>query len=171
MTPLDWRGLIALSFKAFGVGLVPLRLVSAGCAWLTVAALVAWSRRCFGHGVALASGLVLSTSFGFVHIHAGRSATSDAPFTLVVLLTVVALWAAEKRAAGFAWVGPLLASAFLLRGMGVLMPLAVVAATRLAGRRRGPLPPSPQLAALALFTAPVAAWAVARWQVDGWAFL
>jgi 4-amino-4-deoxy-L-arabinose transferase-like glycosyltransferase len=168
--PLDvW--LIALSFKAFGVGLVSLRLASAVSAWLTVAVLMAWSKRCFGHGVALASGLVLGAAFGFIHVHAGRSATADAPFTLVVLLTVVTLWAAKKRPARFAWTGPLLAAAFLLRGMGVFMPLAIVGFVWLERLRRRRLPWPPQLAAVALFLAPVAAWALARRQIDGWVFL
>ena len=40
--------LITLSFKAFGVGLVPLRLVSAVAAWLTVGVLMWWARRLAG---------------------------------------------------------------------------------------------------------------------------
>ena len=61
--------LIALSFKAFGINLVSLRLVSVVSAWLTVAVLQGWARRAFGPMIALFAGLVLATSFGFVYVH------------------------------------------------------------------------------------------------------
>jgi 4-amino-4-deoxy-L-arabinose transferase-like glycosyltransferase len=163
--------LIALTFKAFGRGLVSLRLVSVLSAWMTVAVLLWWSRRWAGSTVALLAGLVPSTSFGFLYVHSGRSANTDAVFTLLILLTVVALWAAQDRPWHRVWLGPLLAAAFLLRGMAVLMPLAIVLAVEVLAwrRRRGRWIPSG--VALLLFLVPVAAWMVARWQVDEWRFL
>ena len=89
--------LIALSFKAFGTSLLSLRLASAISAWLTVVALQAWSRRYFGPAVALLASLVLATSFAFMYVHSGKSADTDAMFTLLVLLTIVTLCAAERR--------------------------------------------------------------------------
>ena len=122
--------LITLSFKVFGVGLVPLRLVSALAAWLTVGALMWWARRLAGAAVSLLSGVVLATCFAFLHEHAGRSANTDALFTLLMLLSVVAIWAADARGRWHvAWIGPIVAAAFLLRGMAILMP-------RAAGRHR-----------------------------------
>ena len=88
--------LIALSFEAFGVNLPALRLVSAASAWLTVAALLAWSRRALGPVVALFSALVLSTTFAFFYVHSGRTANTDPLFTLLILLVVV-LWASSGR--------------------------------------------------------------------------
>ena len=167
--------LIALSFKAFGMNLVSLRLVSVVSAWLTVAVLQGWARRAFGPAVALFAGLVLATTFGFVYVHSGRTAETDALFTLLILLTVVALWAEEQQPWHRAWLGPIAAAVFLLRGMAVLMPLAIVLAV-LIGRNRKRhgaarwLPSLPTLSAVILFVVPVGAWAVARWRVDQWMF-
>ena len=162
--------LITLSFKTFGINLVSLRLVSVVSAWLTIAVLQAWGRRVLGPAVALFASLVLATTFGFVYVHSGRTAETDALFTLLILLTVVALWAEEKEPWHRAWLGPIAAAVFLLRGMAVLMPLAIVLAV-LLGRNRTPRPRwLPTLAAVILFVAPVGAWAVARWRVDQWMF-
>ncbi len=132
-----------------------------------------WARRLFGPAVALLSGVVLSTSFGFLHIHSGRSANPDPLFALVVLLTVVALWAAGKQPWHRAWLGPLLAAAFLLKGMAVLMPLSIVAGVEM-GRwrsRSAPVSLAATLVSIVLFVVPVGAWALARWQFDEWQFL
>ena len=171
--------LIALSFKAFGINLVSLRLVSVVSAWLTVAVLLGWARRAFGPVLALFAGLVLATTFGFVYVHSGRTAETDAVFTLLILLTVVALWGEEKQPWHRAWLGPIAAAVFLLRGMAVLMPLAIVVAV-LIGRNHAPqqqppgrprwLPSLPTLSAVILFFVPVGAWAIARWRVDQWKF-
>jgi 4-amino-4-deoxy-L-arabinose transferase-like glycosyltransferase len=68
------------------------------------------------------------------------------------------------------WLGPLLAAAFMLKGMGVLMPAAIVLVVELLRRKESRPPVRPWLVAAALFAIPVGAWAVARWQVDGTAF-
>ncbi len=178
--------LIALSFKAFGVSLISLRAASTLSTFLTVLVLQIWARKCFGSLVALLSSLVLSTTFGFFYLHSGRSANTDAPFTLFMLLTVVTLWAETRRPWLRVWLGPLLAATFLLRGMAVLMPLALVvvvlvmrrdrkavedAAPGLTeGPRRGAIIWLPTLVAIVLSVAPVAAWAIARFRVDKWRF-
>ena len=163
--------LIALAFKVFGKSLIALRLASAASAWLTVAVLMSWSRRVFGPAVALLTGLVLATSFGFVHIHAGRSANTDALFTFIMSLTAITLWAEYTQPWRRAWLGPLLAGAFLLRGMAVLMPLLLVAGVWGLARPRRPRAWMPTLVAGALFVVPVGAWMAARFEVDRWAFL
>jgi 4-amino-4-deoxy-L-arabinose transferase-like glycosyltransferase len=163
--------LIALSFKAFGVSLVSLRLASAIATWCTVAVLLWWARRCLGVTVSLFAGLVLSTMFAFYYVHAGRTANTDAVNTLLIVLTVVTLWEAREARWRLLWLGPILAAVFLLRGMAVLMPLAIVAVYLAWSRqlRRDRL--GPVLGALVLFGIPVGAWLVARWHVDGWRFL
>src|SRR5262249_10886795 len=81
--------MLAIVFKTLGTNLIALRLVSAVSAILTVGVLMAWVRRAIGGGVSLMAGLVLATSFAFIHVHSGRSANTDALFTLLVLLTVI----------------------------------------------------------------------------------
>jgi 4-amino-4-deoxy-L-arabinose transferase-like glycosyltransferase len=163
--------LIALAFKAFGRSLISLRLVSVLSAWLTVMLLQIWTRRCFGATVALLAGTVLATTFGFLYIHAGRTAETDALFTLLILLTVITLWAEEDRPWRRVWLGPLAAAVFLLRGMAVLMPLCIALAVVVGTGRIEPRRRIPTLVALLLFIAPVGAWVVARWRLDEWRFL
>ena len=163
--------LIAASFKAFGTSLLSLRLASAVSAWVTVAVLLIWAGRHFGREVGLASGLVLATCYGFVYVHSGKNADTDAAFTLLLLLTVVTVHAAARRPRMLVWLGPIAAATFLLRGMAVLMPLllalvVLIVRGRPETRRLGAM----GVAAL-LGTAPVAAWVMARWRVDRWAFL
>jgi 4-amino-4-deoxy-L-arabinose transferase-like glycosyltransferase len=162
--------LIALSFKVFGVGIVPLRLPALLSAWLTVALLLWWSRRAFGPAIALVSSLVLATCYGFLFVHSGRTANTDAMFTLLVTLTIVTLWAARAHPWRRAWLGPILAAAFLLKGAGFVMPLVAIAGvelgTRRAARERWP----PLFAAAALCALIVGPWAVARWRLDGGLF-
>jgi 4-amino-4-deoxy-L-arabinose transferase-like glycosyltransferase len=159
--------LIALSFKAFGVGLVSARLPSVVCAWLTVFALMWWARRMFGPLVSLCAGIVLATSFGFLHVHAGRSANADAPFVLAIVLMAITLSFAASRPWRLTLLGPLAAIAFLLKGFGVLLPLTMVALVLAVTWYRGQLRWPPLGVAAAGFVLPVFAWAAARWQVDG----
>jgi 4-amino-4-deoxy-L-arabinose transferase-like glycosyltransferase len=162
--------LIALSFKAFGMSLVSLRLASVASAWLTVAVLLAWTRRCLGPTLALAAGVVLATSFGFIYVHSGRTAETDALFTLLVLLTVVTLWSERHHPWNRLWLGPLAAATFLLRGVAVLMPLAIVLAVLVGDREKRRPGWLPSIGAIVLFIVPAAAWGIARWQVDRWRF-
>jgi 4-amino-4-deoxy-L-arabinose transferase-like glycosyltransferase len=163
--------LIAASFKAFGVGFLSLRLPSAIAAWLTILVLLLWARRSFGEPVALAAALVLSTTFGFIYVHSGRSGNTDALFTLAMLLVVVTLWVSSARPWRLAWLGPLMAGIFLLRGMAVLMPLVLIAACELLGGQRLRQRLAPLAVAAATFAIPVGAWVLARWQLDSTAFL
>jgi 4-amino-4-deoxy-L-arabinose transferase-like glycosyltransferase len=163
--------LIALSFKAFGTSLLSLRLASAISAWLTVVVLQAWSRRYFGTAVALLASLVLATSFAFMHVHSGKSANTDALFTLLMLLTIITLCAAERRPRMLAWLGPIAGATFMLKGMAVLMPLLIVLIVEIFRGRSMRERLRPLGAAALLFTAPVGAWIVARWRTDQWRFL
>jgi 4-amino-4-deoxy-L-arabinose transferase-like glycosyltransferase len=161
--------LIAASFKLFGVGLAQLRLPSALAAWLTIALLQWWCKRCFGALSALAATIVLSTTFAFLYVHSARSGNPDAWLTLVVLATVVTLWIARTSPTHLAWLGPLLAMAFLLKGAAFLLPqLIVISVLTFRGVRRNHL--APLSIAAALFAIPVGLWGIARWRFDRWKF-
>jgi 4-amino-4-deoxy-L-arabinose transferase-like glycosyltransferase len=162
--------LIALSFHTLGVSALSLRLVSIVAAWLTVLVVMLWTRRIAGPLTAVAAGLVLATSFGFMFVHSGRTGNTDALFTLLITLTVVVLYASVARPWMRLVLGPLLAATFLLRGPGMLMPLALVVLFE-SWRRRDPARWPALAGALLLFAAPVGWWAVARWHADGWTFL
>jgi 4-amino-4-deoxy-L-arabinose transferase-like glycosyltransferase len=163
--------LIALSFKLFGVGFISLRLASVLAGLATVAVLVWWTRTRLGEPVSLFTGLVLSTMFAYFYVHACRTANTDALNTLLIVLTVVTLWEAREARWRLLWLGPTLAAVFMLRGMAVLMPIVIVVvyvawSRQLRRDRFGPL-----LGAIVLFAIPVGAWLVARWRLDGWAFI
>ena len=163
--------LIAVSFKLFGVSLVSLRLASAIAALATVAVLVWWVRRRVGEANALFGGLVLSTMFAFFYVHSSRTANTDAINTLLIVLTAVTVSEAREARWRLLWLGPLLAAVFLLRGMAVIMPAAIVLIAAGWSRqwRRDRL--APAAGALVLFAIPLGAWMLARWRLDGWAFL
>lgn len=163
--------LIAASFKTFGVGFLSLRLPSAIAAWLTVLVLLLWARRSFGEPAALAAATVLSTTFGFIYVHSGRSGNTDALFTLAMLLIVVTLWLSSERPWRLVWLGPLVAAIFLLRGMAVLMPMVLIVAAELFGGQRLRRRLAPLAVAATTCAIPVGAWVLARWQLDGTAFL
>jgi 4-amino-4-deoxy-L-arabinose transferase-like glycosyltransferase len=164
--------LIALAFKVLGPSLYALRIWSISATWMTIALFQRWLRQTRGEAIALAASLVLTTTFGFIYEHSGRSGNTDALFTLLVLLTVITLWSSQRRDWYLAWLGPIAAAVFLLRGMAVLMPLAIVAAAEwwraAQGRRREPLPVA---IAILLFALPVAVWMALRWRLDEWRFI
>jgi 4-amino-4-deoxy-L-arabinose transferase-like glycosyltransferase len=162
--------LIAASFKAFGHGLLALRLASAAAAWLTVFVLMRWTRKEFGAPAALMSGLILATTFGFVYVHAGRSGNPDAVLTLLVTLTAVLCADARSNPRLRIWLGPVAAGVFMLKGMAVLLPLAMVAAAEVTVLRHGPTRWRHLAWAAVGFAVLVLPWVVARWTVDGWAF-
>jgi len=164
--------LIAFAFKLFGANLISMRLVSLLSACCIVAVLQVWGRRLLGSAIGLLAGVVLATSFAFVYVHGGRSGNTDALFTLLVLLTVVTLAAAQHHPGRMVWLGPILAGAFLLKGMAVLMPFAIVLlveAWRLLRHRARDR--RAVAAAFVLFALPVGAWLMARWQLDQARFL
>ena len=163
--------LIAAAFKVLGRSLISLRLTSVVSAWLTVLLVQYWAGRVRGPVVGLLTGIVLSTTFGFIFLHAGRSAETDALFALLITLTAITLWVQTRRPAVAIWLGPLLAAAFLLRGMAFLMPLGIVVVTMARLRPMTQRILTSLLWAGVLFVLPVAAWSLARWKIDGWQFL
>lgn len=163
--------LIALSFKAFGVSIVSLRLPSIVAAWSTVALLLWWLHRAAGAATGILATVVLMTCYGFLYVHSGREANTDAMFVLLILLTNITLWFAVDRPWRRMWLGPILAAAFLLRGMAVLMPLLMIAVAEVAILRTSRARWIPLAAAGSVFVALTLPWVVARWQVDRSTFL
>lgn len=158
--------LIAGSLRLFGPSLFAVRLPAVTAAWLTILVVLVWGRRRLGAVAALFAALVLATSFGFLYVHSGRSANPDAPLTLFLLLIVVVATASAGRAWIRVWLGPLLAGVFLLKGFAVVLPLLLIiiieARRRLSTHERW----MPLAAGAVLALIPIAAWGVARWQID-----
>lgn len=167
--------LIAAGFKARGEDLLALRLPAATSAFLTIVTLLVWGSARWGAGVGLLSALVLSTTYGFLYVHSGRTANADAPLTLAVTWTAVLAWESQRRPWLSAAHGLLSAAVFMLKGPGALayvIPLVLADVwNRLQQRPRRAAWATPYAVALASFLLPVGAWAYARWRFDGFAFL
>ena len=106
-------------------------------AWLTVAVLIVvggCAPSAARSGVV--AGLVLATCYGFLYVHSGRSGNSDSLFTLLVLLTVVTLWASRDHPWRRVWLGVVVGSVFMVKGMGILMPSLIIGCIELSGRWR-----------------------------------
>jgi 4-amino-4-deoxy-L-arabinose transferase-like glycosyltransferase len=130
--PILTYWLIAASFRLFGFTPAAARVVSALAALGVVLVTVALGRRLFGAGVALRSGFVLATTFGFMTF--GRWAMSD---MLLTLWSTLAFALAERLLAVRppAWIVPALGAALglgfltkgpialLLPGLGILLVL------------------------------------------------
>lgn len=158
--------LIAASLHVFGRSLPAMRVTAIAAAWLTVALVLMWGWRRVSPLAGLFSALVLSTSFGFLHVHSGRSANPDSLLALLLLLIVITVDASAARPWRRVWLGPLLAGVFLLKGMAIVLPLLLIAVIEM--RRRLPAREQwlPLGVALAVAALPVSLWAVARWRVD-----
>jgi 4-amino-4-deoxy-L-arabinose transferase-like glycosyltransferase len=163
--------LIALSFKAFGTSLVSLRLASAAAAWLTVLVLIGWARRIFGAPTALLAGGILATNFGFIYVHAGRSANPDALLALLILVTVMTLHGAERVPWRAILLAPLMAAVFLLKGSAVLMAGAIIGIVALIRWRANRAPWIHLAAGVPVFVLVIGSWVLLRWRIDRWEFL
>ena len=159
--------LITLAFQAFGVSITTLRLPSIVAGWTTVALLWWWQRRSIDAPTATVAALVLSTCYGFLYVHSAREANTDALFTLLFLLTAITLWAGRLQPWRRAWLGPILAAVFLLRGMAVVMPVVFIALVECGTRRDVRTRWLPLITAAVICIGLITPWAVARWQIDG----
>jgi len=162
---------IALGFTTLGVNLIVLRLPSIIAAWTTVLVLQQWAHRHIGAAPAIFASAILSTMYAFIYVHAGRSANTDAMFTMLIVLTAAAVSASQRSPWHRVWFGPLLAATFLLRGLAMLMPLAMIGIMELQPASRDRRRWLATGAAVALFVIPVGVWAFLRWQLDGSQFL
>ncbi len=118
--------LLELSYVAFGETPFGLRAPAAFCGLLIVAFTVLYARSLAGPGVALLSGVILATCFGFLGHHAVRSGDLDVPLGLALLPTLYLVPKLEsQRWARLAW-GLVLGLAFLIKSFAILPFLAAV---------------------------------------------
>ncbi len=162
--------LIALSYRLFGYSPFALRLPSAIFGLLVVAGTMAFARRWGNRRLAILSGLIVATAFGFLSSHGARSGDLDAALTFLLLLAAMQLPPLARQPRRVVTFAAILAGAFLLKSFAIL-PMIVVAGAWAAwsGAWRRVKPRDLLLAAL-LFAGLVAAWAVARWRADGTAY-
>lgn len=152
----------AAAFRLLGRSELTARAAAAACGWLAAALALACGGSLYGRRAGLLAALCVATSFGFV-IHA-RMAITDAPLTAFLTLALLGIaWVEGGRGrAGVPlfWVG--CALALLDKGLiGVVLPLAAVAAYALATADAGVLRRLRPSLGLPLFLALTVPWHVA----------
>jgi len=162
--------LIALSYRLFGYSPFALRLPSAIFGLLVVAGTMAFAKRWGNRRLAILSGLIVATAYGFLSNHGARSGDLDAALTFLLLLAAMQLPLLARRPRRLIVFAAILAGAFLLKSFAILPMIAVAGAWVLASGAWRRLKPLDGLLAVLLFAGIVAAWAVARWRADGTAY-
>ncbi|URA10841.1 ArnT family glycosyltransferase [Thermospira aquatica] len=161
---------IVLGYKLFGVNLWGLRFFSAFFTVLTVVFTMLIGKR-LGEKTALTAGLVLSTMYAFLAFHTGRTADYDAHMAFFMTLCVWGMvnWAEGKRWG--LWLASLMVSfSFLLKSFSAAMPAFFIFLVVVTEKRYKKLGVGDVVFSLVLMGAPVIAWAIARYQVDGLTF-
>jgi 4-amino-4-deoxy-L-arabinose transferase-like glycosyltransferase len=163
--------MIAAAYKLFGFSIFSMRFFSALLALISVALTMVVSKEHFGELPSLLSGGILSTCYGFILEHSGRTGDIDAALAFFTVLMIFFLDKSERTPAYLYCAGFSASLAFLAKSFASL-PVVAAAFMFLIARRRlmkVRLPQYIKCAVLYLF--PVALWACARYSQDGSTFL
>ena len=166
-----WLG--AWSMKAFGMNEFAERLPSALAATILVVMAYVFGRSCFGRVAGLASGLFLSTAFGFILM--ARLMLTDMVFATFVSASMFCLWKAitneERRTLWLVLHFATTALAVITKGpLGSIIPFLAAVAYRYAARRPLPLRGAGLWIGLAVYTVIAVPWfAIMLWKF-GWGY-
>ena len=164
-----WLG--AWSLKAFGVNEFAARLPSALAATLLVVMAYGFGRSCFGRLAGLATGLFLSTAFGFILM--ARLMLTDMVFAAFVSASLFCLWKAvtdeNQRTLWLVLHFATTALAVITKGpLGSIIPALAVIAYRFAARRPLPYRGAGLWIGLVTYTVIVVPWFAAMFWKFGW---
>ena len=162
--------LIALSYRLFGYSPFALRLPSALFGLLVVAGTMAFAKRWGNRRLAILSGLIVATAYGFLSNHGARSGDLDAALTFLLLLAAMQLPLLARQPRRLIVFAAILAGAFLLKSFAILPMIAVAGAWAVWSGAWRRLRPLDGVLSILLFAGVVAAWALARWRADGTAY-
>jgi 4-amino-4-deoxy-L-arabinose transferase-like glycosyltransferase len=156
-----------LSYKAFGPTVFALRFPAALCTLMVIALTMSTCKHWYGRRPALLAGLMLTTCFGLVSHHGGRSGDLDSALTLIMLVAVIQVpRLVQSSVARLLWAG-MFALGFLLKSFAILPFVAITMLYLLCSgdwrRTRG----FDWLPAIAVLSSIVLAWVLARCWVDG----
>ena len=158
--------LIASSYSLFGCSAFAMRLPSALFALAVVAATMRFCRIWSNRRLAIAAGLILATSFGFLSHHGARSGDLDACLTFTLLLMAIQLPRLGHSPLRVLTLGPILGCGFLLKSFAILPMVAVAAAYGVATGSWRKQKLGPCLLSLGALLAMVATWVGARSHAD-----
>ncbi|HEY8020167.1 MAG TPA: glycosyltransferase family 39 protein [Thermoanaerobaculia bacterium] len=165
--------LIALSYRLFGYTSFALRLPSALFGLLVVAGTMAFAKRWGNRRLAVLSGLIVATAFGFLSSHGARSGDLDSALSFLLLLAAMQL-PRLGRSPHARWpllaFAAILAGAFLLKSFAILPMVAVAVAWAVWSGAWRRVKAIDLLLSVLLFATLVAGWAIARWRADGTAY-
>jgi 4-amino-4-deoxy-L-arabinose transferase-like glycosyltransferase len=158
--------LIASSYSLFGCSALAMRLPSALFALAVVAATMRFCRIWSNRRLAIAAGLILATSFGFLSHHGARSGDLDACLTFTLLLMAIQLPRLGHSPLRVLTLGPILGCGFLLKSFAILPMVAVGAAYGVATGSWRKQKLGPCLLSLGALLVMVATWVGARSHAD-----
>ena len=162
--------LIVVAYKLFGHSIFSLRFFSAFFAFMTVFVTILLALRHYGKTASLIAGMVLSTTYGFISLHSGRTGDFDSALTFFTVLFVFFLDRTEENRAYFYLAGLSAAFAFLIKSFASA-PLFIIALIYLLIKRRTVnLSLRDYLFFFVAWFTPIAGWAVARYAKDGRTF-
>lgn len=164
---------IAASFAAFGVNPFALRFPSALSAWFCVLLVMLIAQRRYSKTVAVLAGLILSTTFAFIHVHSGRTGDFDAMLTLFLTLEIFLLTVCKDggKKALFYLAVLTVPLAFLLKSFAAIMPLGILLLFVVFEKYYKKLTVRDWIVTGLILALPIAGWAVARFLQDGFTFL
>lgn len=173
--PILFYWLAAATYLVTGPGEAPARLWAALAGIGLVLITTACARRWFDDGVALLSGAIVATSYGYYAL--ARMALPDLPLTCLITLAIWAGWMVtlERDRHRDRWVlvsALAMALAFLTKGpIGLLIPALVVAPVVMIERRTLNLTLRDCLVGAAVFAAIALPWYLVMWVRHGTPYL
>jgi 4-amino-4-deoxy-L-arabinose transferase-like glycosyltransferase len=163
--------MIAAAYKLFGFSIFSMRFFSALLTLMSVGLTMAISKKHFGELPSLLTGGILSTCYGFILEHSGRTGDIDAALAFFTVLMIFFLDRSELSPAYLYCAGFSASLAFLAKSFASLPVVAAAILYLIARRRLLKISSRQYITCAVLYLLPVAVWACARYFQDGSTFL
>ncbi len=161
---------ISLSYKVFGFTPFALRFPSAFSGLISIALTMLISKKSFGKTASFLSGIIISTTYGFIHFHAARKGDYDSLFTLIVLICMAFLMIADKNKIYFFLCALFTGIGFLAKSFAIIQILGIIVFyVWLSGLYKKIKIPDYIIFAILLMI-PVLIWGILRFSTDGFTF-
>jgi 4-amino-4-deoxy-L-arabinose transferase-like glycosyltransferase len=161
---------IALSYQIFGFTTFALRFPSALFGLLSIILTMLLARNFYGDKTSLLSGIILATSYGFIHFHAARKGDFDSLLVLLIIASIFFLTLSSKRKFYFYLCAFSTGLAFLTKSFAVIQLIAIIFAYLWFSKQTKKFRWQDYLVGFFSFALPIFLWAYARFSADGFLF-